>query len=92
MDYKQKPYGFDRTQMFKEFETPMIHRMSALQSALRYFESNNIYVTPLELKAATKGLLSFIEDNDWTVFDKLHSYLEKKELEAKEELQKLEQL
>jgi hypothetical protein len=87
MDYKQKPFGFDRTQMFKEFETPMIHRMSALQSALKYFESNGIYVTPLELKAATKGILSFIEENDWSVFERLNNYLEKKEQEAKQELQ-----
>lgn len=91
MEYKSKPYGFDRTQMFKEYETPMIHRMSALQSALKYFESNAIPVTPLELKAAVKGILNFVEQDDWSVFDKLDSYLQKREQEAREQFESVQQ-
>jgi hypothetical protein len=88
-NYKDKPFGFDRTQMFKEFESPQIHRMSALTSALKFYETNCISYTPLELKSLTLGILNFVEHGDSSVFTRFNEYLEKKEEESKKQFGQL---
>jgi len=90
-DYKNKPFGFDRTQMFKEYETPQIHRMSALTNALKFYETNCISYTPVELKSLTLGLLNFIEKGDSSIFTRFNEYLEKKEQKIKDQFAELEQ-
>lgn len=77
-DYKNKPYGFDRTQMFKEYESPMLHRISALKMAQTFFETNEIKHTPTELKAAYLRFWKLIDDGDLEVFDVMQNYLDKK--------------
>jgi len=77
-DFKTKPYGFDRTQMFKEYESPMLHRISALKMAQTFFETNEIKHTPTELKAAYLRFWKLIDDGDLEVFDVMQNYLDKK--------------
>jgi hypothetical protein len=77
-DYKNKPYGFDRTQMFKEYESPMLHRISALKMAQTFFDTNEIKHTPTELKAAYLRFWKLIDDGDLEVFDVMQNYLNKK--------------
>jgi hypothetical protein len=83
-EYQNKQLGFDRTQLFKEYESPIIRRGVALAAAQDFYSNNNIEYTPLELKSLVIGILSFLEEGDMQIFNKLQEYLDKKQ--AKEEL------
>lgn len=84
--FKNVPYGFDRTQMWKEWEAPQIQRSTALTSALKFFEINYIGCTPKELKALTSGFLTYIESGDISIFTRLEEYLNEREKQNKEEI------
>lgn len=74
-DYKNKQLGFDRTQLYKEFEGPMIRRAAALKMAQDFFSNNNIQYSPLELKTLIMGYMDYIEKNDMSIFTRLEKYL-----------------
>lgn len=74
-DYKNKQLGFDRTQLYKEFEGPIIRRAAALKMAQDFFSHNNIPYTPLELKTLIMGYMDYIEKGDMTIFTRLEKYL-----------------
>ena len=74
-DYKNKQLGFDRTQLYKEFEGPMIRRAAALKMAQDFFGHNNIQYTPLELKTLIMGYTEYIEKGDMSIFARLEKYL-----------------
>ena len=85
-DYQSKPFGFERTQMWKEWEQPQIIRSTALTSALKFFEMNLIGCTPKELQSLTNGFLIYIQTGDISIFARLQEYLEQKEKDAKESI------
>jgi hypothetical protein len=74
-DYKNKQLGFDRTQLYKEFEGPMIRRAAALKMAQEFFAHNEIKYSPLELKTLIMGYTDYIEKGDMTIFTRLEKYL-----------------
>lgn len=78
-DYKDKNLGFDRTQLFKEFEGPMIRRAAAMNMAQKFFETNQIAHTGKELQALYTGVLSLLETGDTSIFTKIDKYLNSKE-------------
>lgn len=87
--FKTVPYGFDRTQMYKEYEGPMIHRMSAMNFSQKFFESNFISYTPKELKSLYLGFLDLIEKGDMSIFERLDKYLQTKEEQNKTLIQQV---
>ena len=74
-DYVNKQPGFERTQLYKEYESPMIRRAAALKMAQDFYANNNIEYTPIELKTLIIGFISFLEEGDMSIFDRLHQYL-----------------
>jgi hypothetical protein len=41
-EYEKKPYGFDRTQMYKEHVDPQMRRQSALKSSIALMEAHEL--------------------------------------------------
>lgn len=74
-DYENMKLGFDRTQLYKEYEGPMIRRAAAMNMAQKFFDTNEIKHTPLELKSLYLGFCKLLEENDTNVFNKLDAYL-----------------
>lgn len=78
------PFGFDRTQLWKEHEGPMIRRQSALNAAQSFFANNGIEYTAVELKVLYERFLHLIETGETTndkgedFFKSLDVYLNKK--------------
>ena len=88
MDNKMKKYdeyqlGFDRTQLWKEHESPMIRRQSALNAAQSFFGNNGIEYTGLELKTLYTRFLNMIETGDTDFFGGLDKWLEIKKGQEK---------
>lgn len=65
--YEELQYGFDRTQVYKEFTQPQINRSSALQAVMNFGKINQIKMSNVEVMALTKKYLLFIEtgDTEW---------------------------
>lgn len=65
--YEELQYGFDRTQVYKEFTQPQINRSSALQAVMNFGKINQIKMSNVEVIALTKKYLLFIEtgDTEW---------------------------
>jgi hypothetical protein len=70
--------GFDRTQLYKEYEAPMIRRQSAMTFTQRFFEQRNIQCDAKDLKLLYNRFLEMIETGDDTFLDRIDTYLEKK--------------
>jgi len=83
MENKDKNYddfklGFDRTQLWKEHESPMIRRQTALNQAQAFYANNDLKYSAKELKLLYNRFLTMIETGEDTFFDNLDSYLQKK--------------
>lgn len=74
--YNELPLGFDRTQLYKEHEAPMIRRQSALNAAQSFFSNNNITYSAMDLKALYKRFLNMIETGDDNFFEGLDKWLD----------------
>jgi len=71
--------GFERQQLWKEHEGPMIRRQTSLNAAQSFFANNDIEYSAIELKALYKNFLNLIENGDDSFFDRLNKHLEKKQ-------------
>ena len=49
-NYDDYQLGFDRTQLWKEYESPMIRRQTALNAAQSFFANNDIKYSATDLK------------------------------------------
>jgi hypothetical protein len=67
--------GFDRTQLYKEFEGPMIRRQSAMTFAQRFYEQRGINYSAHDLKLLYNRFLEMIETGDDTFLDRIDTYL-----------------
>lgn len=76
--YDEYQLGFDRTQLWKEHEAPMIRRQSALNAAQSFFSNNNITYSAMDLKALYMRFLKMIENGDTDFFEGLDKWLESK--------------
>lgn len=76
--YDEYQLGFDRTQLWKEYESPMIRRQSALKEAQSFFSNNNITYSAMDLKALYMRFLKMIETGDTDFFEGLDKWLENK--------------
>ena len=77
-NYTEYCLGFERTQLFKEHEAPMIRRQSALNAAQAFYGNNDIKYSAQDLKALYKRFLNLIENGDEGFFEKLDKHLESK--------------
>jgi hypothetical protein len=73
--YDEYQLGFDRTQLYKEYEGPMIRRQSALNAAQSFFSNNNIAYSAMDLKALYLRFLKMIENGDTDFFEGLDKWL-----------------
>ena len=76
--YDEYQLGCDRTQLYKEYEAPMIRRQSALNAAQSFFSNNNITYSAMDLKALYMRFLKMIETGDTDFFEGLDKWLENK--------------
>ena len=67
--------GFDRTQLYKEYEGPMIRRQSAMSFAQKFYEQRGINASAKDLKLLYNRFLEMIETGDDTFLDRIDSYL-----------------
>jgi hypothetical protein len=67
--------GFDRTQLYKEYEAPMIRRQSAMTFAQRFYEQRGINASAHDLKLLYNRFLEMIETGDDTFLDRIDTYL-----------------
>jgi len=67
--YQDTPLGYDRTQLYKEYQEPQIRRQSALKSAMSIMESHELKLSMKDLFGLTKRIEQFIEtgDTSWSV-------------------------
>ena len=68
-------FGFDRTQLYKEFTQPQINRSAALQAVMNFCKVNQIKMTNVEIMALSNKYFSFIETGDTSWAKTVDKYL-----------------
>jgi len=76
-NYQDYKLGFDRTQLFKEHEGPMIRRQTALTQAQSFFANNDIKYSANDLHLLYQRFLSLIETGEDKFFGKLDKHIQK---------------
>lgn len=84
--FEKVNYGFDRTQMFKEYETPIWNRRTALSSVMSFCKLYSITLEPKEIAAMCNKFVDYIENgtDDW--WKTAQDYLDKKKLEMEDQI------
>lgn len=67
--------GYDRTQLWKEHEGPMIRRQSAMSFAQKFYEQRGINASAKDLKLLYNRFLEMIETGDDSFLDRIDNYL-----------------
>jgi hypothetical protein len=62
--FEEKPFGFDRTQMFKEWAHPQIVRQSALSFTTEFCRIHGLKLGTGELLALNRRMCQYIETGD----------------------------
>ena len=81
-NYQEHELGFNRTQLFKEWNQPQINRSTALKITVEYCTLNDIQLGVKETMQMTKRFMDYLETGNTDWMDKMDSYLEKKKLEG----------
>ena len=85
-NYEQKPLGFDRTQLFKEYTQPITNRQSALKAALTLMTSNNLSWSMKDIMLVTERIQNWMETGDDSFVPKMDKYFKLKSDQQLEEL------
>lgn len=85
-NYEQKPLGFDRTQLFKEYTQPIVNRQSALKTALTLMSAHNLQWSMKDLMLVTDRLVNWMETGDDSFVNKMDNYFK---LKADQQLEQL---
>lgn len=72
-NWNELPYGFDRTQGFKEAVQPVITRTTALTQTIEIIKLMNIQVSVVELFTFQKEMFEYLERGETTFFKHLHT-------------------
>jgi hypothetical protein len=67
--------GFDRTQLFKEYQQPQINRTAALRCVLDFCKINQIKLNTKELMKLTERYIQFIETGDKSWVEAVDQYI-----------------
>ena len=74
-DYEKKPYGFDRTQMYKEHIDPQMRRQSALKSSIALMEAHELKLSISDLMLLSKRIEQYIETGNFSWASQFDSYV-----------------
>lgn len=77
------PYGYDRTQGFKEYTQPIITRTTALNTAIELVKLYGLELSVVELFNLQKEIFEYLETGDTKAFRTLH---DKKKLSSVDEM------
>lgn len=77
-EYEKKPYGFDRTQMYKEHIEPQVRRQSALKSSIALMEAHDLKLSISDLMLLTKRIEQYIETGSFSWATQFDSYVKLK--------------
>jgi hypothetical protein len=73
--YEEMSFGFDRTQLYKEYTQPQINRSAALQAVMNFCKVNQLKMTNVEIMALSNKYISFIETGDTSWAKTVDKYL-----------------
>lgn len=85
-NYEQKPLGFDRTQLFKEYSQPITNRQSALKAAMTLMTAHNLTWSMSDIMKVVKCIEKWFETGTETWVEGLDTYFKLKEDEKLQEL------
>jgi hypothetical protein len=83
-EYEKKPYGYDRTQMYKEHVDPQMRRQSALKSSIALMEAHELKLSISDLMLLSKRIEAYIETGSFSWAKQFDSYVK---LKSDEKLQ-----
>jgi len=77
--YESQQFGFDRTQMFKEWAHPQIVRQSALSFTTEFCRVNELKLSTGELLALNRRMCEYIEtgEESWSELADSHLFNKK---------------
>lgn len=85
-NYENKPLGFDRTQLFKEYTQPIVNRQSALKTAMTLMTSHDLKWSMKDIMLVTQRLITWMETGDDSFVEKMDQYFKLKDDEKLDEL------
>lgn len=85
-NYENKPLGFDRTQLFKEYTQPIVNRQSALKTSMTLMTSHDLKWSMKDIMLVTKRLITWMETGDDSFVEKMDQYFKLKDDEKLDEL------
>jgi len=85
-NFENKPLGFDRTQLFKEYTQPITNRQSALKAALTLMTSHNLAWSMKDIMLVTDRIQNWMETGDDKFVPKMDEYFKLKDDEKLQEL------
>lgn len=85
-NYENKPLGFDRTQLFKEYTQPIVERQAALKTTLTLMETHNLKWSMKDIMLVNKRLVEWMETGDESWVEKMDNYFGMKNDQLLEEL------
>lgn len=85
-NYENKPLGFDRTQLFKEYTQPIVNRQAALKTTLTLMETHNLKWSMKDIMLVNKRLIEWMETGDESWVEKMDNYFGLKNDQLLEEL------
>ena len=71
-NWSELPFGFDRTQGFKEAVQPVITRTTALSQTIEIIKLMNLQVSVVELFNLQKEMFEYLETGETTFFKHLY--------------------
>lgn len=85
-NYENKALGFDRTQLFKEYQQPITNRQSALKSAMTLMTAHNLQWSMKDIMLVTERIQNWMETGDDSFVPKMDQYFKMKSDQQLEEL------
>lgn len=85
-NYENKPLGYDRTQLFKEYTQPIVERQAALKTTLTLMETHNLKWSMKDIMLVNKRLVEWMETGDESWIEKMDNYFGLKNDQLLEEL------
>jgi len=76
--YEALDFGFDRTQLFKEFNQPQINRSTALQATMNWVKTNQIKLNLSEIIALSEKFVIYIEEGKTNWMKETEQYIQDK--------------
>jgi hypothetical protein len=85
-DYRNQPLGFDRTQLYKEYNNPQITRSAGLRMAMDMMIAHECQWSMSQLILVSDRIIQYYELNDKTWVTKMDEYFK---LKKDEQLEKI---